>query len=129
MSLSVKLAIGAGVIVIATAYMGYVGASASWKYDVTTDERLSRADTLLNSRIRLSGPVIAGSLRIAADRRQASFGLQGAAGQLSVPYRGAQLDLAVDCPAGAGDVRQPRPLAPHVSGAQKASLLESRGEA
>lgn len=92
MSPSVKLAIGAGVIVIATAYLGYVGAAASWKYYVTPDECLSRADELLNSRIRVSGPVAAGSLRIAADRRQASFGLQGATGQLAVTYSGALPD-------------------------------------
>lgn len=88
MSPSVKLAVGAGIIVAATAYMGVVGARASWKYYVTADECVARADELANSRIRVSGGVAVGSLQVAPDRSAASFDLQGATERLRVVCSG-----------------------------------------
>ena len=88
MSPSVKLALGAGIVAGVTGYMAYVGASASWKYYVTADECVARAAQLTGSRVRVSGGVAAGSLRLAADRSQASFDLQGATGKLDVDCTG-----------------------------------------
>jgi len=88
MSPSVKLALGASIMIGATAYMGYVGARASWKYYVTADECLARGAQLEGSRIRVSGGIAAGSLHVAADRSQASFDLLGATGKLPVVCAG-----------------------------------------
>jgi cytochrome c-type biogenesis protein CcmE len=97
MSPSVKLAWGAGIVVGVTAYMAYVGASASWQYYVTADECVARAAELIGSRVRVSGGVAAGSLQLAADRSQASFQLQGARSRLNVVCTGPLPDnLAED---------------------------------
>lgn len=88
MSPSVKLALGAGIIVAVTSYMAYVGASASWKYYVTADECTARAAQLQGQRVRVCGGVEPGSLRVNGDRSQASFCLRGAASKLHVVYTG-----------------------------------------
>ena len=85
---SVKLALGAGIVIGVTSYMAYVGASASWQYYVTADECAARATQLSGSRVRVSGGVAAGSLHVAADRSQASFDLQGATSRLRVVCTG-----------------------------------------
>ena len=92
MSPSVKLAVGAGIIILATAYMSYVGARASWKYYVTVDECLARAPELAGRRIRVSGMVAEGSLRIESERAGASFDLQGVTDSLKIVYRGSLPD-------------------------------------
>jgi len=85
---SVKLALGAGIVVGVTSYMAYVGASASWQYYVTADECVVRADQLADRAVRVSGLVAAGSLQVAADRSQASFDLQGVTNRLPVVCTG-----------------------------------------
>lgn len=85
---SVKLALGASIVVAVTSYMAYVGASASWKYYVTADECTARAAQLEGHRVRVSGGVAPGSLQIASDRSQASFCLQGATSKLNVVCTG-----------------------------------------
>ena len=85
---SVKLALGAGIVVGVTSYMAYVGASASWQYYVTADECVVRAEQLAGQRVRVSGGVAAGSLQVAADRSQASFDLQGVTNRLPVVCTG-----------------------------------------
>jgi len=85
---SVKLALGAGIVVGVTSYMAYVGASASWQYYVTADECVVRAEQLADRPVRVSGLVAAGSLQVAADRSQASFDLQGATNRLRVVCAG-----------------------------------------
>lgn len=79
-----KLAIGGVVVVGVTAYMAYVGASASWRYYLTVDECVADAATLGSQRIRVSGTVAADSLWIVADRKQAAFSLSGQGPQLPV---------------------------------------------
>lgn len=88
MSPSIKLALGASIIVAVTSYMAYVGACASWQYYVTTDECLTRVTQLEGHRVRVSGGVAVGSLQIAGDRSQAKFRLQGTAGSLNVVCTG-----------------------------------------
>ena len=88
MSPSVKLALGASVVVAVTSYMAYIGASASWQYYVTADECLARATQLEGHRVRVSGGVALGSLQIAGDRSQAKFCLQDATGMLDVVCTG-----------------------------------------
>ena len=88
MSPSVKLLLGASIVVGVTSYMAYVGASASWQYYVTADECLARARHLEGHRVRVSGGVAAGSLQVAGDRSQARFRLQGATGLLEVVCTG-----------------------------------------
>lgn len=83
-----KLLIGGCVVVGVTAYMAYVGASASWKYYVTTDECAAGAGQFVGQRLRVSGKIAPQSLHIAADRRQADFVLQGTAAQLAVTCSG-----------------------------------------
>ena len=88
MSPSVKLLLGASIVIAVTSYMAYVGASASWQYYVTADECLARATQLEGHRVRVSGRVAVGSLQISSDRSQAKFNLQGATGSLDVVCTG-----------------------------------------
>ncbi len=88
MAPGIKLAIGGAVIGGVTLYMAYVGASSSWKYYLTTDECVQNADNFTGGRMRVSGKIVAGSLEIAPDRRQASFSLQGQSGTLPVSCTG-----------------------------------------
>ena len=87
-----KLIIGGIVVASVTAYMAYVGASASWSYYVTVDDCLGKNQALLGDRVRVSGEVVADTLSIANDRRQASFSLQGTEGTLPVVYSGSLPD-------------------------------------
>ena len=79
-----KLAIGGVMVAGVTVYMAYVGASTSWQYYLTVDECLADGEGLLGDRIRISGKVARDSLLIAADRREASFALEGTEGNLKV---------------------------------------------
>jgi len=88
MAPGIKLAIGGAVIGGVTLYMAYVGASSSWKYYLTTDECVQNAAEFTGGRMRVSGKVVVGTLKIAPDRRQASFSLQGQNGTLPVTCRG-----------------------------------------
>jgi cytochrome c-type biogenesis protein CcmE len=97
MSPGVKLLIGGSIVFGVTAYMAYVGASASWKYYLTADECVAGGDRLLGQRMRVSGKVAADSLQIASDRRRARFTLQGTNGALHADCTGTLPDnLAED---------------------------------
>jgi cytochrome c-type biogenesis protein CcmE len=87
-----KLLIGGGVIAGVTAYMAYVGASASWQYYVNADECLASGAELVGNRIRVSGKVASGTLQIGSDRKTASFCLEAAKGQLPVVCTGTLPD-------------------------------------
>jgi cytochrome c-type biogenesis protein CcmE len=82
-----KLIMGVSIIAAATAYMGYVGASASWKYYLTSDECVENAPQLVGSRMRVSGKVAADSLRRASESSEVTFALAGTSGQLQVVTR------------------------------------------
>ncbi len=79
-----KLVIGGLVLAGVTAYMAYLGASASWQYYLTVDECLADAESLVGQRVRVSGKVAAESLHVAANRKEADFLLPGAKGNLHV---------------------------------------------
>lgn len=87
---------GVCVIVGATAYMGYIGVATSWQYYLTVDECVASAATLGADRIRVSGRIVPQSLQITADRRQATFSLEGRHRQLSVVCPGPLPDGLVD---------------------------------
>ena len=92
-----KLAIACVLVTGIMGYMAYLGAAASWQYYLTVDECLASGSTLAGSRVRVSGKVASQSLQIAADHRQATFALQGAAEQLRVRCSGSLPDnLAED---------------------------------
>lgn len=88
MSPAVKLLIAGLVVGGATAYMAYVGASASWQYYLTADECVADASSLIGDRIRVNGRVAPGSLKIDSDPVQATFVLQGTKEKLHVRCSG-----------------------------------------
>jgi cytochrome c-type biogenesis protein CcmE len=88
MSASAKSAVGAAVMTATIAYVIYLGASSSWQYYLMVDECVTRADELHGKRLRVNGCVAAGSLSVAADRRGASFVLQGNEHGLAVSCTG-----------------------------------------
>ncbi len=77
MSTGVKLLIAAVLVASAIGYLAFLGAASSWQYYLTVDEAVADAPHLTDKRIRVSGRVEAGSLTMAADRRQAKFDLVG----------------------------------------------------
>lgn len=79
-----KLALGIAVVAGVTGYMAYLGAATSWQYYLTVDECLAAAGKLPEERIRVSGKIAPRTLKIAADRSQAEFSLEGAEGNLAV---------------------------------------------
>ena len=79
-----RLALVGVVLAGLTAYMAYLGASSSWRYYATVDECLSNLPTFTGQRIRVSGKVAAHTLQIAKDRKQATFSLRGAEGEMRV---------------------------------------------
>jgi cytochrome c-type biogenesis protein CcmE len=88
MNTGVKLAIGAAVVAGVTSYMAYVGAASSWKYYVTAEECLADQSKFVGSRVRVSGAIALGSLKVAADGSQANFSLAGKDGLLPVVCTG-----------------------------------------
>jgi cytochrome c-type biogenesis protein CcmE len=83
-----KLAIASIFVASAIIYLAYLGAAESWQYYLTVDECIKDASTQSESRLRINGKVAAGSLQIAADRRNVSFVLQGEKESLEVAYKG-----------------------------------------
>ncbi|MHC4401488.1 MAG: cytochrome c maturation protein CcmE [Planctomycetota bacterium] len=96
MTVGRKLALGVLVVVGATAYMAYFGAASSWRYYMTVDECLAGPAELTAERIRVSGKVAEGSLRIAPGRNQVDFSLKGTTGELRVVFRGMPPDNLVE---------------------------------
>jgi cytochrome c-type biogenesis protein CcmE len=87
-----KLLAGAAVITAVIAYLVYLGATSDFKYYLLVDECAAQADRLQGKRLRVSGTVGAGSLKIAEDRRSASFVLNGKEHRLAVRCSGALPD-------------------------------------
>jgi len=87
-----KLLIGGLIIVGVTAYMAYLGASSSWQYYVSVDECLNGQSTFEGQRLRVSGKVVADSLRIDTDGRRAVFSLDGESDDLQVVCSGTLPD-------------------------------------
>lgn len=75
MSVHTKLIVVAAIAVGTTAYMAYVGASTNWQYYLSVEECKADADTLVGTRLRVSGRVAADSLDVADTGMSARFRL------------------------------------------------------
>jgi cytochrome c-type biogenesis protein CcmE len=97
MSPPIKLLLCAAVVAGATAYLAWLGAASSWQYYVLVDECARSPNTFVGQRMRVSGHVAPASLQVSADRRSATFVLQGEQSELQVYCRGLLPDnLAED---------------------------------
>ncbi|MCU0961354.1 MAG: cytochrome c maturation protein CcmE [Pirellulaceae bacterium] len=71
------LALGAGVIAVATAYWALSGAAATWQYYLTVDECMDQAARIVGSRLRIHGTVGPETLEIDRNQQLARFVLTG----------------------------------------------------
>jgi len=108
MRLQTKIVIGVLVIAGAIGYVAYLGASSSWRYYVLVDECTADADRLRGARIRVSGTVVAGSLTVSDNRRQARFRMRGKESEVPVAVTGPlpdnleeEMDIVVEGKLGA----------------------------
>jgi cytochrome c-type biogenesis protein CcmE len=83
-----RLAIGTVIVLGATAYMAYVGASTSWQYYLTVDECLSQSTELTGRPLRINGTIRRDSLVIRPNRLGAEFQLEGTNGSIRVEFIG-----------------------------------------
>ena len=72
-----NLLCGCAVVAAVIAYLAFLGASSPWQYYVLVDECYGQMDRWQEKLLRVNGRVANGSLRIAADRRNAAFALEG----------------------------------------------------
>jgi cytochrome c-type biogenesis protein CcmE len=93
---SKKYIFGAASIVTLISYLAYLGAASSWQYYLSVDEAAADSAYLIGKRIRVSGHVAVGSLKIDANRRVAEFRLTGARRTLYVTCRCAMPDNLVE---------------------------------
>jgi cytochrome c-type biogenesis protein CcmE len=108
MASSIKLIVGAFLVAATIAYLAYVGAANSWQYYLSVDEVAADEVALRGARIRVSGRVAPGSLRINEGRRSAEFDLVGATTTLHATCRCAMPDnLAEDMDVVVEGVLQP----------------------
>ncbi len=96
MNAKVKLAVAGTVIAVVVVYVAFLGLSSSWQYYVLVDECASQVDQFRGKRLRVNGHVVKGSLQISADRREASFRLNGAKHEFSVTCAGPLPDNLAD---------------------------------
>jgi cytochrome c-type biogenesis protein CcmE len=96
MNSHLKLAAAAVIVVGSIAYLAYVGAISSWQYYVSVDETVTDAPSLIGNRIRVSGRVGVGSLKISDSRREATFDLKGTMHTLHATCRCAMPDNLVE---------------------------------
>jgi cytochrome c-type biogenesis protein CcmE len=83
-----KMAIGGAIVVCATIFMAYRGASASWQYYLTADECVAESTSLTGRHLRVSGRIAAGTLAIERDRSRAAFALEADGAKLKVVCAG-----------------------------------------
>jgi cytochrome c-type biogenesis protein CcmE len=88
MGIHTKLVLGGAIMAAAVGYVAYLGASSSWQYYVLVDECVAAPEPLTDRRLRVSGRVAAKSLRLAADRSEAAFVLEGSRHKLPVRCAG-----------------------------------------
>jgi cytochrome c-type biogenesis protein CcmE len=88
MSVRAKLLIGALILVGATVYVAFLGATSSWQYYLTVDECSADISRFTGRKVRVSGNVAPHSLQISGERTSATFVLQGASNALTTSYRG-----------------------------------------
>ena len=88
MSPQSKLAVAAALMACATAYLGYLGASTSWRYYLLVDECVQNHAKFTGQRLRISGRVASQSLQLSGDRSSALFVLCGQQSKISVSCKG-----------------------------------------
>ena len=92
MQSSVKYIAAATSIAMLIGYLAYLGAASSWQYYLSVDEAAADSAQLIGKRIRVSGRVAAGSLKIDSNRRRAEFRLTGSRQTLYASCRCAMPD-------------------------------------
>jgi cytochrome c-type biogenesis protein CcmE len=92
MSPNLKLATGASLVAATIGYLAYLGAASSWQYYLSVDEAVDDAAQLSGKRIRVSGRVVPGTLKIKHHRREATLELSGERHRLNVLCRCALPD-------------------------------------
>jgi cytochrome c-type biogenesis protein CcmE len=88
MGVKTNVAFGIAVITAAIGYLVYLGASNPWQYYVLVDECYTQMDRWQGKLLRVNGRVTDGSLSISADRRRATFSLEGKIHQFAVTCAG-----------------------------------------
>jgi cytochrome c-type biogenesis protein CcmE len=91
MPVRAKLLLGGIVLVGVTVYVAFLGASSSWQYYLTVDECAASLPRMTGRRVRVSGVVAPGSLKVGADRKSARFVLQGSSSSLTAICEGPLL--------------------------------------
>jgi cytochrome c-type biogenesis protein CcmE len=61
----------------AIGYLAYLGGTSSWQYYLSVDEAVADKNDLSGKRVRVRGWIVAGSLEMGVDRRNATFDLTG----------------------------------------------------
>jgi len=79
-----KLTFAALFVAAAIGYLAYAGAASSWQYYMSVDETVADAARLSGKRLRVSGRVAVGTLKISERRREAEFDVAGAVHTLHV---------------------------------------------
>ena len=87
-----KLYVGGVVVILASTYLAYLGASSSWQFYVTVDELVADIESFYEHRIRVSGRVAPASLRVASNRSQGAFLLEGTQSAVEVEFTGPVAD-------------------------------------
>jgi cytochrome c-type biogenesis protein CcmE len=77
MNLMHRLMAGGLLAAAAIGYLAYLGGTSSWQYYLSVDEAIAHKNDLSGKRVRVSGRIVAGSLTIGEDRRNATFELTG----------------------------------------------------
>jgi cytochrome c-type biogenesis protein CcmE len=90
MSVRAKLIIGSTILLSVTAYVAFLGASASWQYYLTVDECAANISQIAGKRVRVSGLVAPGSFEVGKDRKSARFVLQGISERLATVCDGPE---------------------------------------
>jgi cytochrome c-type biogenesis protein CcmE len=87
-----RLLLGAIFVAIAIGYLAYLGATSSWQYYLSVDETVADAPGLIGKRVRVSGRVGVGTLKVGESRREATFKLTGEMHSLNANCRCAMPD-------------------------------------
>ena len=73
MNLMHRLMAGGLLAAAAIGYLAYLGGTSSWQYYLSVDEAIAHKNDLSGKRVRVSGRIVAGSLTIGEDRRNATY--------------------------------------------------------
>lgn len=91
----VKFALAIAVIVTTLSYLVYAGVKETFVYYLTIEEMLARVPAIYNSKVRVSGEVVPGSIIRGADGNL-SFAMSDGKNRVDVEYRGVVPDIFAD---------------------------------